>query len=179
MVEQKANILDSVQNADSSHLQAIPERKARRSSKPPAVKAAVLIKRSQGVTKSQIARDLEITRPTVNAIIEESDLDRQLSSGVLLCSTLIPKAIGVVDQRLEKGSEAAAFRLLEGIGVLGNQAKASKSNMLADMHLQVAIQNLIQPASTIPDSALHNNAAQASTNQLSETVQVQENQQHE
>ena len=46
-----------------------------RSNKPPTVKAQVVAKRTQGLPKSQIARDLKISRPTVDKILAEARLD--------------------------------------------------------------------------------------------------------
>jgi predicted transcriptional regulator len=97
--------------------------KLRKSNKSPAVKAAVLIHRANGKAKREIARDLGISRPTVDVIISEANLDQQLESGRVQCSTLIPESIRVVKHRLAQNSENAAFKLLEGIGVLGREAK--------------------------------------------------------
>jgi hypothetical protein len=127
------------------------ERKPRKSNKAPAVKAAVLVKRANGVQKAQIARDLSISRPTVDAILDEADLDRQIECGTLQCAGLIPESIRVVEHRLGQNSETAAFRLLEGIGVLGPNAK-QKTTQLAGLQLNVAIQNLMGQPGTLPNS---------------------------
>ena len=121
---------------------AAPAIKTYRSRKPQAVKTAVLAKRVNGANKAQICRDLGIAKNTVNRILDESDIDAQLESGTAQACRLIPKAIKVVDDRLSKGSENAAFRLLEGVGVLGEKRNMKKSN---DPSLQIAIQNLIMP----------------------------------
>ena len=121
---------------------AAPAIKTYRSRKPQAVKTAVLAKRVNGANKAQICRDLGIAKNTVNRILDESDIDAQLESGTAQACRLIPKAIKVVDDRLSKGSENAAFRLLEGVGVLGEKRNMKKSN---DPSLHLAIQNLIMP----------------------------------
>ena len=112
------------------------------SKKPQAIKTAIIAKRSQGQTTTQIARDLGITRNTVNGIIEQSGIEQYLEDGTLQCARLIPESIRVVKHRLEKNSETAAFKVLEGLGVLGEHRSFKKSN---DASLQIAIQNLIMP----------------------------------
>jgi len=125
--------------APPSDSQAIPAYKPRKSVKAPAVKTAVLIRRASGISKSQIARDLGITRPTVNRIIEESDLDRQIEAGRQQSATLIPKALRVADMRLEKGSETMAIEVLRQ-SIWPLNTKQIKAH---DVGLTLAIQNLM------------------------------------
>lgn len=192
MVETKANgksVADGAQNGHSRDLQAIPAYKKpyppKRSRKAPALKQEVIARRIAKQNKTRISNELGISRNTVTAILEESNTDRLVESGRLQVCELIPESIRVVAHRLEMNSETAAFEVLKGVGVLGKDTKPGKP---PDHGLTLAIQNLmgnvqvvenkpvVQIASTTPETALHNNAAAASTSQLSETKQVQENQ---
>ena len=83
-----------------------------RSTKPAVIKAAVLVRRVSGQSKSQIAKDLDITRNCVKSIIEEGDIDQLVERGVISCKQLIAKAVDVIDYRLDKKSETAAFGIL-------------------------------------------------------------------
>lgn len=113
--------------------------KPKRSNKAPAVKAAVIAARATGSAKRKIARDLKLSRPTVEVILKESEIDLQLSTGRSLTAGLIPRAIGVIEHRLSQNSENAAIKVLEAtIWPLNKQA--GKQN---DPHLTLAIQNLM------------------------------------
>ncbi len=121
-------------------------RKPRRSRKAPSVKAQVVIQRASGLSKSKIAQDLGITRPTVNAILEESNIERILEDGRLQGAKLIPKALKVMEDRLDKGSEPAGmFVLSKTIWNPDNQGHGS-GKMTADIHLNQALQILVRPA---------------------------------
>jgi hypothetical protein len=143
--------------------------KPRKSRKAPAIKNAVIVARAQGKPKSHIARDLGIAHNTVNAIIEESCVDKQIESGRQLSVGLIPRAIGVIEHRLSLNSENAALRVLENT-IWPLQSKTSKQ---PDAGLTIAIQQLMgnvqiaQPAST-----LHNNAAEPSTSPPQQNTEV-------
>jgi len=76
---------------------------------------------------------------TVKAILEESNVDKLVESGRVQVCNLIPESIRVVKHRLEKNSETAAFKVLEGIGVLGTGKLARQQ----DAGLTLAIQNLM------------------------------------
>ena len=111
-----------------------------RSRKAPAIQAAILAKRAIGTSKRQIAKDMQISPNTVTSVIELSDFDAKLTDGRSLCAELIPASVRVVKHRLAQNSENAAFKLLEGIGVLGKDAKSSRA---PDQGLTLAIQNLM------------------------------------
>lgn len=158
-------------------LASIPAPKLRRSNKAPALKAAVLIQRANGTPKMQIARELEIARGTVDAIIEEANLDVQLESGILQSVTLIPEAIRVAKHRLSQNSENMAIKVLENTIWPLNQ-KSGKGN---DPHLTLAIQNLMgnvtvgsQVAQNVPVThqqpitATHEIVATGSTSEVEE-----------
>ena len=79
------------------------------STKPPAVKAAVLAKYEEGKPRAQIARELHIDRETVTRILTEFR-DAVESS--------VPAAVLAVERRLEKGDANFALRYLKAAGVL-------------------------------------------------------------
>ena len=125
-------------------------RPPRRSNKPPAIKSSVIIQRAQGKAKSHIARDLGITHNTVNAILEESDIERQLTCGVQLTAGLIPQAIGVIKKRLDLGSENAAIKVLEA--TIWPLDKGQSGAQMLSAGLSVTINNLlgtVQPVKQI------------------------------
>lgn len=111
---------------------------------PPSVKTEIVARRVQKQQITTIAREMQISRPTVYKVLDETNIDAMLESGRLGIAKLIPKAIDVVDKRLDKGSESAAFGVLNGIGVIGKDAVQGKSaHLQADVHLQVAVQTLL------------------------------------
>jgi len=111
-----------------------------KSTKPQAVKTAVIAKSLDGQPKRRIAKDLGITTNTVRSILKESQIDSLLEAGTIQCARLIPKSVEVINRRLDKDSETAAFRLLEGIGVLGpNATKQGSSPMHASVQLNQKI----------------------------------------
>ena len=110
--------------------------------KPIAVQATVIAKTILGESKTQIGKDLGIARNTVTGILEDSDIERQIVEGTLACANLIPESVRVVRHRLKKNSEHAAFRILEGIGVLGAKGDNSQGNTV---NLTVQIANMPRP----------------------------------
>lgn len=113
---------------------------------PPSVKTEIVARRVNKQQITTIAREMEISRPTVYKVLDETNIDAMLESGRLGIARLIPKAIDVVDARLGKGSESAAFGVLNGIGVIGKDSFQSKSmHLQTDVCLQVAIQTLLEP----------------------------------
>ena len=148
----------------------VPQRKRlRRLRKPPALKAEVIVRRVNSQSKSKIAHDLGITRPTVTRILEESNIEQYLVSGQLQCARLIPKAVNVVSDRLDKGSENAAFKLLEGIGVLGGTQPSRGNQMPADIHLQQALQILVSPSKSSDSKELVSTGESLVTSELVDT----------
>jgi hypothetical protein len=123
--------------------------KPRRSTKPPSVKASVVAKRVGGQTITQIAHDLEISRPTVYAILDESNIDAALEDGRLGAMKRVPQALCVLDNRLDKNSESAALWLLDKCfdgKDLGNK------RMVGDVTLNQTLQVLLRSDST-PETA--------------------------
>jgi hypothetical protein len=127
--------------------------KPKRSIKSPATKAAVVAKRCQGDSKRKIARDLKLPRVTVGSILDEANLDQQLTSGQLQSAGLIPRAIGVIEHRLSLNSENAAIKVLENT-IWPLDRKNSNRSLGHDTLLQVAITNLIQPATPVQEQAI-------------------------
>jgi hypothetical protein len=121
-----------------SDSQAITAPKRSRSIKPPSVKAAVISSRINGTSKLQISRDLQMSKNTVNRILEEADLDALMEDGRLSTLRRVPAALRTLDARLEKNSENAALWLLDkcfdGKKIAGKQEPG----------LTIAIQNLMQ-----------------------------------
>lgn len=100
-----------------------------------------MTRRALGQSKAQISKDLGIAVNTVSNVLELNDFDAKLTDGRQLCAELIPASVRVVKHRLAQNSENAAFKLLEGIGVLGKDVKPGRS---PDANLTIAIQNLMQ-----------------------------------
>ncbi len=138
------------QNSPVQQLEApirtISPAKPSKSIKAPAVKAAVLVSRANGKAKREIARELGIGRPTVDKIIKEANLDQIMESGELGAFGMIHKSLDVLDQRLTKGSESAATYLLSN--TLFSDRYSKKAAPPADVVVNLAIQNLIQPSTT-------------------------------
>lgn len=129
---------EPLQNASPSDLQPRRAYKPARSRKAPSVKAAVISARVQGISKLQIARDLGMSKNTVNTIIEEANLDQIMEDGRLQTFTRLPAALKTLDARLEKNSENAALWLLDKCFDSSN--KGARPH---DTGLTLAIQNLM------------------------------------
>lgn len=124
-----------------------PYAKGKTSNKPPAVKAAVIAKRTHGETKTQIANDLHIARQSVDTILAEANIDEQMTSGLILASGLIPESIRVVKHRLAQNSESAAFGILNPL-VLNRVSERPGAKMQGDIHLQQALSIIVKPGET-------------------------------
>lgn len=93
-----------------------------KSTKAPALKNEVIVRRAMGQSKSVIAKQLKIAPNTVASIVALSNIDDMLESGRLSVHQLIPKSVNVMDERLDKGSESAAIEILRGTGVLKSKS---------------------------------------------------------
>lgn len=111
--------------------------------KAPAVKTAVISRRTQGQTKAQIARELGIATNTVNGIIEESGLDKILSDQGLESAKLIPEALRVAHVRLAKDSESMAIKVLENTIWPLNDRLTGNKRMAGDVTLNQTLQVLL------------------------------------
>jgi hypothetical protein len=92
------------------------------SNKPQAIKTAVVAKTLAGESKTQIANDLDITRNTVNRILEESELNDYVLRGKSRIHEMIPKSILAVDNALSGANPNAnvGMWLLERTGVVSD-----------------------------------------------------------
>jgi hypothetical protein len=136
--------------------------KPKRTLKAPTTQSAIMTRRALGQSKRQISKDLGIAVNTITNVLELNDFDARLTDGRSLCAELIPASVRVVKHRLAQNSENAAFKLLEGIGVLGRDVKQGKA---PEPGLTLAIQNLmgnvtVTPTnSALPDNSLPQNSA--------------------
>ena len=178
MTSERVSSVEQPKINPSSELQSVRTTrkgyKPLRSRKAPAIQAAILAKRAIGTSKRQIAKEMRISPNTVSSVIELSDFDSQLTSGRTLCAELIPSSVKVVKHRLAQNSETAAFRLLEGIGVLGKDAKPTAppatielTNAVNIMFQQKALANQ-QPIET-PVSETKNESTPAAAPQSAES----------
>ena len=135
----------ATQNTSSDSQPGFLARKTSRSRKAPSLKTAVIVKRSQGQDKTSISKDLGIARNTVTRILEENDVTRDIEANQRVSLGLIPRAIQVAHDRLTKGSENMAIKVLENTIWPLNQKQGK--GLGADVQLNLAIQNLIQPQS--------------------------------
>ena len=172
-----SNIQQPSQGASPSDLQPRRAYKPAKSRKAPAIQAAILAKRAIGTSKRQIAKEMQVSPNTVTSIIELSDFDAKLTDGRTLCAELIPASVRVVKHRLAQNSENAAFKLLEGIGVLGKDAKPVRA---PDTSLMVNIQQLMgnvqvnaQPAT--PNTSIVKELEQRATDAKEECCKQMDN----
>src|SRR5271166_1358867 len=78
------------QNTPTEQLQAPTAIKQRRSTKPPVVQAAIIARNALGDSKTDIARDLGISRQTVHSILNSSELEQTITAGRSRAVSLIP-----------------------------------------------------------------------------------------
>jgi len=97
------------------------------SNKPRVLQTAVIAKAAIGESKSQIARDLDMTRNTVNRILDASEFNSLVDGGKSNLYQLIPEAVDVYGQRVKKNAlEAKDF--LERVSVLPAPPQAQNVN---------------------------------------------------
>lgn len=77
------------------------------SRKPTAVKTAVIAKTVAGKTKTQIAKELGVTRNTVRRILNESEIDQILGEGKSAIMQLVPHAAKRYGQKVKRSPEEA------------------------------------------------------------------------
>lgn len=95
------------------------------SNKPPAVQAAVVVKAIEGESKCQIAQDLGISRNTVTAILEDTELSKLVLEGKTKLHRLIPKSLGSLEYALDKHKTPEAILILRATGVLPQEVSES------------------------------------------------------
>jgi len=122
------------------------------SSKPPAVKAAVALKRGEGKSKAQIAREMRIDRETVARILAEPEISEAVEASWLRCVAMLPKAERAVERQLETGDGDLGLRFLEKSGVL--TGAEPRKVVPSDIHLQQAINLLVHPSTATASSAI-------------------------
>ena len=109
-----------------------------KSSKAPIVKTQVLTRHLEGASNTLIAEELEISRPTVQRILAESEIDTIVKQGRSRAISLIPRSLDVLDYRLERNDGTVAIQLLKGTNVLMNQAlTVSQTNIHAQNYFEM------------------------------------------
>ena len=113
-----------------------------KSKKPQAVKNAVLSRYVAGTSKAQIARDLNISEPTVYRILDESEIRQIVEEGHSRAVQLIPKALDAVEGRLDRGDGRIGISVLSGTGVLkpGGNVTVNIANVGAQQWVQLQLQ---------------------------------------
>jgi hypothetical protein len=113
-----------------------------KSKKPQAVKNAVLSRYVAGSSKAQIARDLNISEPTVYRILDESEIRQFIEEGHSRAVQLIPKALDAVEGRLDRGDGRIGISVLNGTGVLkpGGNVTVNVANVGAQQWVQLQLQ---------------------------------------
>lgn len=115
--------------------------------KSPAVQTAIIAKRVQGASVAQIARDLDISRNTVTSIVELSTVEQQIEQYRKDAVALAPLAIKAVSNQIESGDGDLGLRLLDRIGVIGEDAIDTVRRNSHRQHN--AINVLVQPGATV------------------------------
>ena len=92
--------------------------KSTKSRKSEAAKAVVLARSATGASNSQIAREMGIDRETVSRILSEPEIAAVIQQGKNDVVRMVPKAVGVVDDALDKKNAKVAMGVLTGVGVL-------------------------------------------------------------
>jgi hypothetical protein len=142
--------------------------KPKRTLKAPAVQSAILAKRANGHSKAKISKELGIAVNTVTNVLELNDFDRTLQSEQKESLKLIPRAIGVMHDRLTKGSENAAIHVLENT-IWPLNAKQTKQS---DPSLTLAIQNLMGNVQIAAPAQAKSDTAQVSEAANQEPIDV-------
>ena len=120
-----------------------------KSKKPQAVKNAVLSRYVAGSSKAQIARDLNISEPTVYRILDESEIRQIVEEGHSRAVQLIPKALGAVEGRLDRGDGRIGISVLHGTGVLktGGNVTVNIANVAAQQWELLRLQRQLNAGS--------------------------------
>ena len=116
------------------------------STKPPAIKAAVIARYVEGKPKAKIARELAIDRETVTRILDEPGTKEAIEASRKRCLELLPKAERAVERQLDEGDGDLGLRLLEKSGVLvGAEVQPPRF----DPRLSVAVALLSAPVKSV------------------------------
>lgn len=95
--------------------------------KAPAVQHAVANLRMAGMSLREIASKLSLSVNTVRKLITMTDVDTCVKSLESQCFDIAPKAIKTIGKAVESNPDHA-FRLIEGLGVLGKDRANHASN---------------------------------------------------
>jgi len=120
-----------------------------RSRKPQVVKTAVIAKSALGVSKAQIARELEISRNTVKRILNEAELSSLVDQGKSSLYECIPKAAELYGSKVKSDPEEAKD-FLERVTAL--PAKVQPSSV--PFQQQIIVNPSISRAKNGEDSAV-------------------------
>jgi hypothetical protein len=121
------------------------------SNKPQIVKAAVVSKATMGDSISQIARDLEISRPTVMRILSESEFHTLIASGKSRLYEMIPEAVEKYGQKI-KSDPLEAKDFLERVTVLPAKQDRPSINATQINFGSLAIPHAGSRSSNLPNS---------------------------
>jgi hypothetical protein len=142
--------MSTTPNSPPSDLQPVTAPKIRKSRKHPTIQTAVIAKALTGENKTNIAKDLKITRGTVNAILNQTDIAHQIELGRSRAISLIPRSLDVVENRLEKNDGSVAISLLRGTQVLVNQQNTTiQNNTQANVWIQMRERATAEKAITV------------------------------
>lgn len=117
-----------------------------RSNKPEVIKGNVIARHLSGESNSKIARDLQISRPTVAVILAESELGSYISEGRQNCLNLIPMAIENVERAIKAGDVKVSVALLKGTGILTDKIIVEDSRPMETTDLPAYFE---KPANTL------------------------------
>lgn len=98
---------------------------------------------AQGHSNAEIATQLGMSRGNVVRTLRKIKPEERIRIADEGLKNLAMRAVGCIESAISSGDVDAAFRLLEGIGILGDQRQAGLSRLGGDTNLTVAIQNLL------------------------------------
>ena len=124
-----------------------------KTNKPASVKAAIVSRRTIGDSKNKIAKDLEISRPTVDRILEECNFDQLVENGRIRVHQMIPKACDAVESALDEKNGSIGVRVLQGVGVLNAERDSSGTtvNVQVLAQIQAASDKIVKEIMEIQD----------------------------
>lgn len=111
------------------------------------IQTAVTVRRLDGQSKVQIAKDLGIAQNTVTSILALNSVEEQIAEARKGTIALAPLAIAAVQQQIEKGDGDLGYKVLTGIGAIGEDAiDTIRRN---SRRQSSAINVLVQPGATV------------------------------
>jgi len=79
----------------------------------------MLVRRLQGKTLAEIAKEFQLTLSSTTAIISDAKKSELIGKSKDILSGMIPKALAVVDASLTAGDKDIALEVLKAVGVIG------------------------------------------------------------